>query len=769
MTAERRDPSFLIITAAGFAATVAQILLLRELLVLFYGNEMSTALVLAGWLLWTGVGSAVGVGLMRRLAPGEGSLALLLTLQACGVPALVLLVRGARWLFGIPLGELAPWGTMLLVCFAAPVLFAPFAGMLFGWCWAFRGASASEGESARPLVIYVGEALGAAAGGLVFYFVLLRVATVWTAAWVVAALLLAVAGYVLATAGTEAGRFKVSWAVWVLAVIGITALATSGEDLETRSRRWQWGADLVDTRDTPFHNIAIFEERGQISVFVNGLWLATQPDPATAELAIHPVLLQHPDPRRALLLGGGPGGHLAEVLRHPSVESVDYVEQDPALIELTGGGLEAESHGLSVKDRVQVLQQDAGTFVRRTAESYDVIVMNVGDPINAQMNRFYTEENFSRLGERLHPGGILTFSVPGGGDMVGPSHARLLGSMYWTLRQVFPAVRAVPGERAWFFAAREEASLLLDPRVLGGRIGERGLDLVHVREDTLDDLMNPMRLDNLDAILADRQDSPINRQFAPICYFHGLMLWASQWHPALGHWIGRAAAVPTAWLVVGFGLIGILTILFFWLGEPRYRAAVGTSVMVVGAVGMVLQVVLILIFQILAGFAYLQLALIIALFMAGLAVGAVAVAVRMRSGRQDAWAILWLARVQGGVTLLPLLLVVFVSSSAEGMRQSLSTTAVAWLVTLASLFTGALGGSHFALAALASAAVGARVERTGGYLYAVDLAGAAGGALAAGLLLVPLLGIASTLLLLSLMSGVCWVVLLRRPGLAGHR
>ena len=79
-----------------------------------------------------------------------------------------------------------------------------------------------------------------------------------------------------------------------------------------------------------------------------------------------------------------------------------------------------------------------------------------------------------------------------------------------------------------------------------------------------------------------------------------------------------------------FQPIAALTIVFFWIGRPRYRAAVATSVLVQGAVGMMLQVVLILTFQILQGFAYLLLALIIAFFMAGLACGTLWVAAASR-------------------------------------------------------------------------------------------------------------------------------------------
>jgi spermidine synthase len=389
--------------------------------------------------------------------------------------------------------------------------------------------------------------------------------------------------------------------------------------------------------------------------------------------------------------------------------------------------------------------------------------MSVGDPINAQMNRFYTEELFGAIRQRLRSGGIFTFSVSGGGDMVGPSHARFVGSLDQTLRQVFGEVRVLPGERARFFAAHEEGRLVLEPAVLAARLRERDLGLVHLREDVLQDLMSPLKLDYMEAVLEELGESRVNRQFSPVCYYHGMLLWASQWHPALGRWVEKAAAIQPAHLFLAVATLGVLVILLFWLGKPRYRAAVGASVLVQGAWGMVLQVVLILSFQILAGFAYLELALIIAFFMAGLAGGTLAVAAMKRGWHQESRAMLWLAIVQVGVAALPLVLLVFLSPVSEGLREDLSPVAASWIFTAASFVTGLFGGSHFSLAALASTAAGARLERAGGYLYAIDLTGAAAGALVAGLFVLPLYGVTSTLVLLSLVSLVSLLMILRYP------
>jgi hypothetical protein len=134
-----------------------------------------------------------------------------------------------------------------------------------------------------------------------------------------------------------------------------------------------------------------------------------------------------------------------------------------------------------------------------------------------------------------------------------------------------------------------------------------------------------------------------------------------------------------------------------------------------------------------------------------------------RAWQEESKAIPWLSRIQLGVTAFPLALLVFLSPVGENFRESLSPAAASWVFTGVSFLAGVLGGAHFSLAALASSAAGAQLERTGGYLYAIDLVGAATGAIAAGLFVLPLYGVSSTLVLLSLLSLICLLAILRRP------
>ena len=136
-------------------------------------------------------------------------------------------------------------------------------------------------------------------------------------------------------------------------------------------------------------------------------------------------------------------------------------------------------------------------------------LMNMGDPITAQMNRFYTEEFFAHVKQRLSSGGIFSFAVSGGESMLGPTQARFLGSIKKTLLQIFPKTLIFPGDQIRFFATDTSGELLSDYSVLANRIFKRNLQLTYIREDILQDALSPFRLDYLKSILARMTGKPI--------------------------------------------------------------------------------------------------------------------------------------------------------------------------------------------------------------------------------------------------------------------
>lgn len=731
--------------AAGFASALGQILLLRELLVLFYGNELSTGIVLTAWLLWTAAGS-YAAGRVSTSGRHNRPLALSMGLwiQAALLPVAVLFIRASRLLWSIPVGEMFPFGIMLAITVGATSLFCATGGGVFALAW---DLTCKDPDSTRggPLSVYVGEALGSAVGGLTAHYLFVPHLDGLEAAFAGAGILAFAGALPLSRRPLRTRSCLGHSALLGMLLAAGWIVAPHLERLGFVSHRWHWGDRLVAVENTPFHHLALLKGGEQYSLFGNGLWFFSIPDPQTAELAVHPALLQHPEPRRVLLLGGGAGGQVQELLKHPTIERIDVVEPDPGVL-----GFLRHHAAMPVFDwvsdrRVRIFPLDGGTYVRRTHERYDVILLNVGEPVNANMNRFYTLEFYRRLWKRMEPGAVLTLSLPSASDIVGEAQLRYLATVHATLGAVFPDVLVVPGDSVRLLAGSSAGTLSADPHLLSSRMEERSLRLQYVHEFSIQDWMSPMRLSYIRSILDGQSVRRINRDFTPTCYFNALLVWSSQLHPA----IERILAFPARCLAQASAapiLIVVLSVILLLLGgRASEQRAIRLAVALAGGSLMVVEIVLLLAFQVLEGFLYSELAVLLSCFMTGMAAGAAAVGS-------------WLNRVRSAEKCLILthgmlvLLVLCVMLSLSILHRLCSGGDVpSWLSPLLfrslALIAGGLGGAHFSFATAVWAKGQPLAVRIGAGLYAADLVGAAVGALLSSLVLLPLLGVYATLIL----------------------
>lgn len=113
------------------------------------------------------------------------------------------------------------------------------------------------------------------------------------------------------------------------------------------------------------------------------------------EPMVHFPMLSHPQPRRVLVIGGGDGGILREVLRHPSVEHVDFAELDRDVVEFSRQYLPDVNHGAFDDKRVNIHITDGRAFVEQSETVWDVAIMDMTDPFGPS-RMLYTRE-FYRL------------------------------------------------------------------------------------------------------------------------------------------------------------------------------------------------------------------------------------------------------------------------------------------------------------------------------------------------------------------------------------
>ena len=153
------------------------------------------------------------------------------------------------------------------------------------------------------------------------------------------------------------------------------------------------------------------------------------------ENLIHPALTAHNAPKRLLIIGGGDGGSSEEALKHPSVEQVTMVEIDPDVIQVAREHFQAVNNGVFENRKLRVVVGDGMKFVSESRERYDLIVLDLNDPVGPA-EALYSMEFFQQCRTALAPGGALTLHI--GSPVARPERVAELAAR---LNSVFRIVR----------------------------------------------------------------------------------------------------------------------------------------------------------------------------------------------------------------------------------------------------------------------------------------------------------------------------------------
>lgn len=153
------------------------------------------------------------------------------------------------------------------------------------------------------------------------------------------------------------------------------------------------------------------------------------------ECMIHPAATAHPAPKKALIIGGGDGGAAEELLKHPSLESVTMVELDGDVIEIAKEHFGVIHRGVFDNPRLRVIVDDGMKFLAETDERFDLIVLDLPDPIGPA-TALYEEPFFRDCRRALAPGGAVTLHI--GPPWSKPERVRAHAER---LANVFPIVR----------------------------------------------------------------------------------------------------------------------------------------------------------------------------------------------------------------------------------------------------------------------------------------------------------------------------------------
>ena len=739
----------------GFTCMTSQIVLFREMMVTFYGNELCFGVMLFVWLFWEGVGAFWGNKIAKCSPTHLGFCYLAISILAL---LTIIAVRHSKLILGTAPAEIVGFLPMLLFSFLGMSLFC----FLLGLTFVLNSKSWKFDQSLVFLVnrVYLWESLGTGLGGFIATFLLIPNFSNFQIIVILFSLNLFLSVFLL-TKGLRNTSKVLIWALTALVLIGFKGIKLDTKlDQFSLSKIWK-GLPLIHSEDTKYGNIAVVKRYEQITFYENGLMLFSYPDEYSSEEAVHFALLEHPNPRRLLLIGGGLGGALTQALKYKDLK-IDFVELDPRLIKIAKTYLPEEENRSLENPLVKIHLKDGRLFVKERSEeknkSYDVIILNLPDPHTAQLGRFFTFEFFKMIKSILEEDGVFSFKVTSAENYISEELGLYLSSLYRTLKLNFPEVVVLPGANNIFLASNRKGALFKEWQKFVEHLKEREISTKFVSEHFLPDRLSPMRMEYLENAIYEggrqaitSEMSRMNYDLKPISYFYNTILWSKQFQSIEKSVFLFLSKIKPFWFIGVIVLIFALSFLICSISRSRLPNLSLSAIFMAGFTSIFLEILIVLSFQIFYGYIYSKIGLILTLFMLGLALGAFLIQKRAGQKRLNFKNLILIQLFQ--VILVSFLLFFVLYFSQTSPPEFL----VEGILLLVITFSGIIGGMEFTLAN--HLFLEKKTTKRAGTGYSIDLFGSSLSSILASAILIPLLGIPTTLIIILVINSLCFFFL----------
>jgi spermidine synthase len=746
----------------GFSGLVAEILLLREFLIIFSGNEFSIGIILANWLILEAVGAFF---LGRKVEKFQNKLetyTLITLLFSTSLLIAIYLIRILKGMMGVSIGESIGFFPIFFSSFLilSPVCILHGALFTFGY-HIYSMFSTQDASSAGRVYAY--ETAGTVIGGftltyfLIPYFDTFRVSSGLAVLNSIACLAL------LAPYWKNGLHQKITLMITSIITFLFLVLTSQAHKLHTYSITAQWkNLDIVHYQNSQYGNICVIENEGQYIFFQDGVpnIITPIPDIPFVEEFVHLPLLAHPEPKQLLILSGGAGGVINEAIKHPSIETIEYAELDPLIIDLIREFPTPLTESELNDRRVKIKHMDGRLLLKSTRNKYDLILIGVTEPSNLQTNRFYTKEFFSLARERLNERGILVLGLSGSLSYSTEELQNLNSSIFHTLNRVFPYVRAIPGYGTNLFLLSDSREILtLEKTKIIERLDQRNIETNviipwHI-EQTLHHGWQGWFYDYIEG-----SSQKINSDFYPIGVFYSVSHWNALFAPSIRWLFKLFERISLGTIVL---LFVFLLLLYFIVPSKRkrfFRGGITLAIFTTGFAGMIFSLMLIFTFQSIYGHVFSWIGLLVASFMAGAACGAMLVAIVM-DRIKDCFK--FFARIELAIICFSIgcLLIVFIPNANLGDPNAFFLFRSIFLVIL--FISGLSVGSQFPLANKLYLRDDTSLTKTAGTIYSADLLGGWFGGILGAVVLLPVLGLVGTCITVGLLKLTSFIVINTQP------
>ena len=692
----------IIFVPLGIIASIFQLVILREFNFSIAKNELAFVVAVGFWIISCSLGSIIEFPKKFRILPLPALISLVFSIS-------IYLIHLGKSLIGLKYYETTSLGSVLLLSL---ILIGPTA-LVIGTAFRNFVQEYIQNNSAQSRIyakFFAFEAIGFFLGGLFFTLYL----NSYSNPMVFSLLPL------LLLPDIRKLHRKLFTAV-IIIIVSLISILSFGPVLKIELDN----ADILFNLGSGYGPVIAAHKLETTTLFSGGSLLATSEDRLANEEFVHMSLSAiSPNSKKDILfIGASLSGQAEEIIKY-NPDSLDCLQINPLLSKISHDRLSGK-----LNNKINFITDDPRMYLNNSRKKYDAILMNMPAPANLGLNRYFTEEFFKSVGQRLKTKGIFSFTIPSKREILSPQFARFNSSILNAINKVFIYSFIIPSDSMIVISSNGQeitANYLLEN--FSKEKPKTYFFTIYHFQDYLSSAMRNYIQNVLDKKIT------ANTDLTPSGFLNYLALEQAKFYLNF-----KVDFMRMRWALIIFLLFcGSIIVTVSYLSKKILGLL---NIAVVGFISIILVSIIFVLFQLYCGALFWKLGMLVALFMGGLSIGT-SLTNRIgsyRSGLVSGIYIFWMVMIS---VLFLNLKIIGKLNYADSIFYSY--TLICGILTGASypLFAHNLVNNKFASKNITTT------------IYAMDLAGAFLGTLICGILLIPFLGISGSLLTLILLNAI---------------
>ncbi len=635
-----------VIIIMGLSGIMAQVIILRELLIVSFGNELIIGIVLSSWLLFEAAGSWLSGKFKSKDRNTINLLILFQVIFAVILPVSISIARLSKNIAGIPAAGGLGLLSIILLSFIILLPVSFLHGALFTLNCRVA-LSIIKKNTVSISRVYIIELIGTMIGGfLVYLTIILKIPALYTAFGLsLTNVIILIPWYLMISKASKTiscnynnnlqdsiklthEKFYHKSFIYVLTIIAVIFITMYLSGFVTKINKhtleYQWsGHNLLHYQNSIYGNLVVTYSNGQYSFFSDGQPVIISPhsDIYFSEMIVHPAMASHRKPENILVIGAGAGGILTEILKYP-VKQVDYTELDHLLIELIRKYPTDIIEKELTHPAVSIVNMDGRRFVEKTNDLYDVVIIGFDSSYDLQTNRLFTVEFLKTLSTRMTDDAILSLIKPGSISYLTNEVRHINQITENSLTSVFNNVKIVPDDNNLFLATKSKQKEFFNPERIIEQMANKGITTSMISPNYLNHLFQNYRKEWYREQIGDISTA-VNTDLYPLLLFYNISYWNSKVAPLSHKFFQNIAHLNYKLIVFIMAVITvILLLLIMCMKYNSLKITMPLTIITSGFSGMIFDLSLIYLFQIYFGYVFAWIGMLFVAYMMGAAGGA---------------------------------------------------------------------------------------------------------------------------------------------------